>query len=400
MEILISFLSGGAFVAILVLLKRAFAKQVDIEPISEKGIKKKRAFYTYINTAINDLSHLCKKNPKLIHPYMVLGNLYRVRGEPQRSVVVHQNLLADESLSKNMRDRVRIELSNDLIDAGMEEKALPTLQEIHYRSPFYIQAQEKISEVYRIKGNYLDAFSAIQAALRKRKSAVNRRRAGYLLASHAEKLIDMGDLPGAKKTLSRALSFDRGCLLALYRKGEVSLLERKYDDAIYNFSKIVQLRPKYAFLALPKIEDAYYGKQSFMRLGDTIEKFTENGATDPYIRFAMGRHFRKKKMFKEARETLRQVLDREPSYLPVLDELLALDIEEQRTNDCVSTYQSLIEDAKVNEHYVCNHCHATYSDMQWHCTSCGRWETVAQTFDLMSLRKDKKEATDHAQLRP
>src|SRR5262245_38645634 len=73
-----------------------------------------RNFHRSLQMVINDLAQICSQNPSLAQPYMVLGNLYRMQGETYRSVVIHQNLLADSTLPKNLRDRVRIELANDL----------------------------------------------------------------------------------------------------------------------------------------------------------------------------------------------------------------------------------------------------------------------------------------------
>jgi lipopolysaccharide biosynthesis regulator YciM len=311
-----------------------------------------------------------------VQPYLTLGNLYRLSGETQRSIVIHQNLMTDESLSKTMRDRVRIELACDLVEHGMDEQAYPHLQEVNENSPMYLLAQEKLAELYYKHEDFEKGFVCILNILHKKKSWRNRKRAGYFLALQAEKLLHAGDMHAAKKYIDRVAGFDQDCVLAHFLKGEIALEEHEFDLAIESFTQIMRVNRDFAFLAIPKIEDAFYGKQSFMRLGENLQVLSDSFPNNAFLSFSLGKFYRKKKMFQEARRYLRQTIELNPTFLPGREEMLNLDLEENKLPEAAAEFQDLLDETKSIKHFICVHCQTRYPKLVWTCSSCGRWETV------------------------
>ncbi len=347
-------------------------------------------FQRNLQMIIQDLSQLCQKNPDLIQPYMILGNMYRINGEVQRSAVIHQNLLTEKTLSKTMRDRIRAELARDFIALGAEDQALKLLREIRERSPLFFLAQEKIIEVCYAREEFDEAFRTLLKVLKRKKSWRNRKRAGYYLALQAQQMLERGELPHAKKHARKALGYDKKCVLALYLLGVIAMEEQRYDDAIGFFTTIVMTKPEFSFLAIPKLEDAFYNKQSFMRLGEKLQELSQVFPTNSFLTLSLGKYYRKKKLFKEARQALIATLELDPANLLGQEEMAHLNQEERENDNTVSNYLSLLDDAKARKRYVCSFCHTRHPSLAWSCSTCGRWETVTADLDLLSEHKDDK----------
>jgi lipopolysaccharide biosynthesis regulator YciM len=55
--------------------------------------------------------------------YLLLGNMFRNRGELDRALCLHQNLMARSSLSKDQKESVMFSLGEDYLAAGMLDRA-------------------------------------------------------------------------------------------------------------------------------------------------------------------------------------------------------------------------------------------------------------------------------------
>ena len=383
-------LAGGALIAYLIgywQAKRLRKEQQHEAEIAAQFPQQKRELAHNLKMATNDLAHFCKKNPKLVQPYLILGNLYRLIGEHQRSVLVHQNLLTEPHLEQNTRDRVLLELANDLMALGLDDRAGKTLTEIDKNSPLYSAALEKLVIIYSKNQNYEKAYQVMESIFKKRRTWHNRKRTAYYLALHSEQFYKSTDHPSAKKYAKKALDYDRYCILAMFTLGSIALEEKHFDEAIDHFEQLVTTKPEFAFLAVPKIEDAYYGKQSFMKLGDTLEKLAEQQPRDPYLQFSLGKYYRKKKMYNEARQHLEQSLESIVNFRPACEELIYLNDEEQKSHKTIDNFKTLIDESKAATIFSCSNCNRQTSELSWQCSNCGHWETLSPQFSMTPISR-------------
>src|SRR5258708_29362666 len=62
---------------------------------------------------------LMEANADTIETHFSLGSLYRRRGEVERAIRIHQNLLARESLAPENREQALLALAHDYLRAGL-----------------------------------------------------------------------------------------------------------------------------------------------------------------------------------------------------------------------------------------------------------------------------------------
>ena len=94
--------------------------------------------------ALDMFLRLMDASSDTIETHFALGALYRRRGEVERAIRIHQNLLAREALPREHREQALLALAQDYLRAGLLDRAEGLLQQV--------------SEVPRLRGSALDAL--------------------------------------------------------------------------------------------------------------------------------------------------------------------------------------------------------------------------------------------------
>src|SRR5258708_12458304 len=90
---------------------------------------------------------LMDANAETIETHFALGSLYRRRGEVERAIRIHQNLLARKELAPEHREQALLALAQDYLRAGVLDRAEGLFQQV--------------SEVPRLRATALDALRAL-----------------------------------------------------------------------------------------------------------------------------------------------------------------------------------------------------------------------------------------------
>src|ERR1700730_10561645 len=93
--------------------------------------------------ALDMFLKLMEANADTIETHFSLGSLYRRRGEVERAIRIHQNLLARESLAPEHREQALLALAQDYLRAGLLDRAEVLFQQV--------------SEVPRLRVSALDS---------------------------------------------------------------------------------------------------------------------------------------------------------------------------------------------------------------------------------------------------
>src|ERR1700730_2100210 len=94
--------------------------------------------------ALDMFLKLMDANADTIETHFSLGSLYRRRGEVERAIRIHQNLLARAALAPEHREQALLALAQDYLRAGLLDRAEGLCQQV--------------SEVPRLRASALDAL--------------------------------------------------------------------------------------------------------------------------------------------------------------------------------------------------------------------------------------------------
>src|SRR3712207_763869 len=110
------------------------AARVDIRQLVSESRSLPRGYFKGLNFLLNDqpdkaidaFIEIVQLDPETIELYFALGNLFRRRGETERAIRVHQNLLARADLAPESRHQAMYELGQDYLKAGLLDRAEET----------------------------------------------------------------------------------------------------------------------------------------------------------------------------------------------------------------------------------------------------------------------------------
>src|SRR6201996_64085 len=97
--------------------------------------------------ALDMFLKLMDTNAETVETHFALGALYRRRGEVERAIRIHQNLLARKELAPEHREQALLALAQDYLRAGVLDRAEGLFQQV--------------SEVPRLRASALDALRGV-----------------------------------------------------------------------------------------------------------------------------------------------------------------------------------------------------------------------------------------------
>ena len=107
------------------------AARVDIRHLVSESRSLPRSYYKGLNALLNEepdkaielFIEIARLDPETAELHFALGKLFRQRGDIERAVRVHQNLLARADLSIEVASLARYELGQDYLKAGLLDRA-------------------------------------------------------------------------------------------------------------------------------------------------------------------------------------------------------------------------------------------------------------------------------------
>src|SRR5690349_1202250 len=143
------------------------AARVDIKQLLSESRTLPRAYFKGLNLLLNDqpdkaidaFIEIVTLDPETADMHFALGNLFRRRGEIERAIRVHQNLLARPDLPLEQRTQAQYELGMDYLKAGLLDRAEETFNGL-VDSSYSVQARRSLLEIYQREKEWSRAIEA------------------------------------------------------------------------------------------------------------------------------------------------------------------------------------------------------------------------------------------------
>ena len=324
--------------------------------------------------ALDVFLRLMDANADTIETHFALGTLYRRRGEVERAIRIHQNLLAREALAPEHREQALLALAQDYLRAGLLDRAEGLFQEVSEVSRLRASALGALRGVYERQHEWQQALD-IYRKLARAKAAPPRLVAAHYLCEIASLALDRGEIEVARDLLRQARResspFPRAALLRAQiaeREGQPELAVRLLRMALKDSPNLMQEElPHLLTLVGPQNRDAVLGElvaQAQPRdIGElrrlVFAAIAAKLGTAAPLRAAIETVFAQD-------ETLSAVLRAGGADL----ERTALEIG------------ALLAHA---DRYRCSECGFSGRSYYWHCPACQSWETF-EAYAIVKLR--------------
>jgi lipopolysaccharide assembly protein B len=351
-------------------------------------------FDNQVDQAVDELTRAASTQSDALEIQMILGNLYRQKGQVGRAITVHQGLLQRPDLRSIEHAHVLLCLGLDYKHGGFIDRALETFQEVARLDPKNRYAFVNLQKLYEDQHQWAEAAAVREKiALIDGKPEENNQILGFLRNEVGETLMNGGDDRAAARSFETAIDIDARTAPAYLNLGDARERMGQTAAAVEAWEKFVQTLPDRAHLALDRLERAYHRAGTPHRFAELCERLIDRNPQDWRTRLALSRHLAAGGRHRKAFGLLSAALPHNPHGLAIHQEvwkaLLALDLDPA----LVQAYVELTRSAVFYlDPHVCMHCRYRSTELLWQCPQCHEWNTFVE--ERMSTAKDTVAAVD------
>jgi len=334
-----------------------------------------------VDQAIEELTAATSTDTDALEIQMILGNLYRQKGQVARAITVHQALLQRTNLTRLEHAYVLLCLGLDFRHGGFVDRALEAFQEVVQLDPENRYALVNLQKLHEDQQQWSDAerVRAQIARIDGHRHAENQQILGFLRNQLGTETVRGGDTVAASAMFREAIDIDPKTAPAYLNLGDMHLQRGDTAAAIAAWEKLVETIPERAYLAYERLERAYKASGSPQRFVALCQQLIARNPQDWRARLALSRHYAAAGNAREAFDLLLASLPHNPHGLVVHQEiwqaLLALGLNP----DLVRRYVTLTRDAVFYlDPHVCTHCRYRSTELLWQCPQCHEWNTFVE----------------------
>ncbi len=336
--------------------------------------------------AIDEFVNIVRLEPETVALHFALGTLFRNRGETDRAILVHQNLIGRTDLDPEQRVRALHELGEDYLKAGLIDRADETFQRLDGTS----YGARALAERLKIAQTVRDWPLAIELAQQlQREQGVDRaNEISHCYCELAQAALERAagepenrapHLAEARAAIeaarSAAAAHPRSWLL-LGRLGE---LESDPAAALAAWQTVVQVGPAYLALVAREFVAAH---EQLGRVGEALAQLETIAGQHPSVDIfgAILDARVQRDGASAALEWGRSALAAAPSILGYdrFNELrLAADPSAPERGEYEFTKTLLRAQVRRLSRYQCGHCGFKARSFYWQCPGCNRWDSYA-----------------------
>lgn len=324
--------------------------------------------------AIESFLQVAKENPQTVELQFALGSLFRRRGEVDRAIRMHQDLVNREDLPAESRREATFELAQDYFKAGLLDHAEQVLTRMAEADPS-AEVHRHLLDIYIQEKDWEKAIVAARKLEVSAKRNYQREIANY----HCELAITErvhGRADAAQAHLDQALAANRKCVRANLLRGEWLARDARHEEAIAAWKAIESQDPAYFGLAAEGMVDSYKA------LGHPAEGLALlRGLQHRYPGLDLLNVVYHVTAEQEGDESawrlVRDEVRRNPTLVG-LDHLIDAELVRapaDRRQDLQLMKNLVHSHAQALAVFLCDNCGFKARQFFWQCPACGGWET-------------------------
>jgi len=355
---------------------------------AQGGRRMPREYFQGLNYVLNEqpdkaievFIRMLEVDSETIETHLALGNLFRRRGEVDRAIRIHQNLIARPNLSREHRALALMELGMDYMRSGLLDRAESLFQELVENGEYSLTAYEQLLEIYQQERDWHQAI-----VIARRLETISGQKLHPVIAQFYCELaavdLDEGRDKDARDNVRRALNLDPRCVRASILEGRIARRQGRPKTAIKYFKRVEKQDPDY----IPEI------------IQPLLECYQELGRQDEFIDYMKGllEHYSSitPALFiteiisqtegeEEAIRYISSEMEEHPTVRGV-DRLLeyAVARTQGETRESLASIKELTRRLLDSRSiYRCNQCGFDARRLHWQCPGCRNWNTVKPVF--------------------
>jgi len=326
--------------------------------------------------AIDVFIQILEVDSDTIETHLALGSLFRRRGEVDRAIRIHQNLIARPSLTKEQRSQALFELGQDYLRAGLLDRAEALFSDLIASAPHTEVALNYLIDIYQQERDW---EKAIETARRIEVKTGNKQysRVAHYYCELAEQAIRNGDKIRAQKLVRKALNTNKKSVRASLLEGKLEIQNGNDKAAIKALRRIEQQDITYLGEAIPLLVECYQRQERMDELMDYLEQLMSQQQAVSAV-LVLSEQIQKQQGENEAVHFITESLKNHPS-IKLLDKLIDLNIKQtaEPVRDKLQILKDVTSKLLANKPvYQCHLCGFSSKQLYWQCPGCRTWESL------------------------
>jgi lipopolysaccharide biosynthesis regulator YciM len=365
-----------------------WAARLDIKNLLSESTALPESYFQGLNFLLNEQQdkaieafiEVVKIDPHTVELHFALGSLFRRRGEVDRALRMHHNLVDRADLDDDKRQQAIFELAQDYLKAGILDRAESLFGELKNTS-YAKPALEFLLELFQKEHDWLKAISVAEQLSVVSGQSGSKQIAFFYCELAQEEMTD-GNLVAARANLRQALKECATSVRATIMLGDMASEAGNVEEAVGLWQGVEAQDAQYLPLVAERLLTAYRSlereAEGILLLRGYLVKYHSidllNVVFDGILKFEGSA---------SAYQLVRDEMERNPTLLG-LDKLLEarlLDVTMDRRAD-IELVKNLVHNRTRNlAMYHCSHCGFKARKFYWHCPACQAWDSYAPRRD-------------------
>lgn len=321
--------------------------------------------------AVDLFLRMVRVDDETIETHFTLGSLFRRRGEVDRAIRIHQNIMARPNLPDSQRSQALCALAKDYRKAGLLDRAEKLFQELLEDPDYRQEGLEALVQIYEQERDWLKAID-VGRELERAGGAGRDIAVSHYYCEQAQKCIDNSDLAGARDHLKSAQAGrSRTTRGGLIRAG---LAERVNDEGLARklYWSVVNENPDLIVEVLPRLFALYPDEKGKGQLGKELTALLKrNPEVSNVLAYSSVLYPELESPLLD--DCVRRYIENEPT----LTEFVAAGAFDEHASDAsyARVKLGLSKLAQKTARYRCKDCGFSSMGLIWQCPSCKAWES-------------------------
>ena len=326
--------------------------------------------------AIDVFVRMLEVNSETVEMHLALGGLFRRRGEVDRAIRIHQNLIARQTLSGEQRAQALLALASDYMSAGLLDRAEGLFEELVENRRLLKPALTNLKLIYQHEKDWSKSLD-VSRRLEKLGDKRQGRDQAHFLCELAQTALESDDETQAHALLKQAQDADPGTFRPLLIEAEIATQEGRLEDAIDLYKKIADEHPAFIGEFLKPMQQIYARTGQQEAWFDWLREIYE-GKKNLSVLLQITSEIADREGFTTATDYLTSELSAAPKLAGV-HRLIRMRMAQkgEQGSEFLALIEQLLERLlKEQSAYQCHRCGFTTRTLHWQCPGCRSWGSM------------------------
>ena len=334
-----------------------------------------------IDLAIEELAKAASLDADALEVHMILGNLYREKGQVGKAITVHQGLLQRPNLNRLEHAYVLLCIGLDYKRGGFVDRALEAFNEVLRLDPNNSYALVNLQKLHEEQHQWSDAYDTRQRLTKLTDGGESKNESilAFIENEIGLEALRRKDYAEASRRFEGAIGLDARAVPAYLNLGDIRVAQDKDQEAAEIWERLISVAPDRAYLAFDRLEAVAVRAGAPERFTKLCRRLIDENPLDWRARLALSRPLAAAGHAQDALELLFAALVQNPHALSIHQAIWRSLGQLRYPASLVDHYSELTQHAVFYlDPHICVRCRYRSTELLWQCPHCHDWNTFVE----------------------